>query len=61
MSTKSTIKNGKNFHLYTELDEENKIYLELNNVEIDFFSNKNGNKVTIAIDKELLKTLSKEC
>lgn len=53
MSTKSSIRHGKRWHLYQECFESDGVYLNLENVEINVSADGNTTNVTIRLDNEL--------
>ena len=60
MSTKSTICVGKGYHIYSELHEENLVYLDLKNpvgVNFDFWE-ASQSKVTIALSKKSVRQIA---
>lgn len=53
MSTKSTIRYGDRWHLYQECLEDDAVYLELEDVDIQLNTSSVSNNVVIRLDNKL--------
>jgi hypothetical protein len=49
MSTKATIADGEDFHLYYEMFDPDSIYLELEGAKFDIYANSSHNQIQLCI------------